>query len=56
MMKTTRCALWAAAALLATPLQAQTTLTLGGSDAIGSIIDRMNVRFMCQVLGDLHPT
>ena len=42
---TSRCALWTVALLLATPLQAQTTLTLGGSDAIGSIIDRQNVRF-----------
>jgi TRAP-type C4-dicarboxylate transport system substrate-binding protein len=31
--------------LLALPVQAQTTLTFGGSDALGSILDRQNVRF-----------
>ncbi|MEQ1807742.1 MAG: TRAP transporter substrate-binding protein, partial [Burkholderiaceae bacterium] len=31
--------------LLAAPLHAQTTLTLGGSDALGSILDRQNLRF-----------
>ncbi|MEO5844801.1 MAG: hypothetical protein ABIQ33_08160, partial [Caldimonas sp.] len=46
MTKTTfRSALLAAACALALPLQAQTTLTLGGSDALGSILDRQNLRF-----------
>ncbi|MBA3505071.1 MAG: TRAP transporter substrate-binding protein [Betaproteobacteria bacterium] len=31
--------------LLAAPAHAQTTLTLGGSDALGSILDRQNLRF-----------
>lgn len=31
--------------LLAVPVHAQTTLTLGGSDALGSILDRQNLRF-----------
>ena len=35
----------AACMLLALPVQAQTTLTFGGSDALGSILDRQNVRF-----------
>jgi TRAP-type transport system periplasmic protein len=37
--------LLAACMLLASPVQAQTTLTFGGSDALGSILDRQNVRF-----------
>ncbi|HEX2542335.1 MAG TPA: hypothetical protein VHM00_14790 [Caldimonas sp.] len=37
--------LLAACLLLAPPVQAQTTLTFGGSDALGSILDRQNVRF-----------
>ncbi len=46
MTKTTfRSALLAAACAMALPLQAQTTLTLGGSDALGSILDRQNLRF-----------
>jgi TRAP-type C4-dicarboxylate transport system substrate-binding protein len=46
MIKTTlRSAVLAAAVALAYPAQAQTVLTFGGSDAIGSILDRQNVRF-----------
>ena len=46
MIKTTlRSAALAAAVALAVPAQAQTVLTFGGSDAIGSILDRQNVRF-----------
>ncbi len=40
-----RPALLAAVCLLAASAQAQTVLTFGGSDAIGSILDRQNVRF-----------
>jgi TRAP-type transport system periplasmic protein len=40
-----RSALAAAAVLLANGAQAQTVLTFGGSDAIGSILDKQNVRF-----------
>ena len=42
---TPRSAVLAAALALAVPAQAQTVLTFGGSDAIGSILDRQNVRF-----------
>jgi tripartite ATP-independent transporter DctP family solute receptor len=35
----------AVAAFLSTPAQAQTTLTFGGSDAIGSILDQQNKQF-----------
>ncbi|MEP7300476.1 MAG: TRAP transporter substrate-binding protein [Caldimonas sp.] len=46
MTKTTiRLGLLAVALAAAAPLQAQTTLTFGGSDAIGSILDRQNLRF-----------
>jgi len=49
MLETTRRALFGAAALAliaATgPAGAQTTLTFGGSDAIGSLLDRANTRF-----------
>ncbi len=45
MNKTFSSILLAASALLAAPLQAQTVLTLGGSDALGSILDRQNLRF-----------
>jgi TRAP-type C4-dicarboxylate transport system substrate-binding protein len=46
MIKTTlRSAVLAAAVALAYPAQAQTVLTFGGSDAIGSILDRQNLRF-----------
>ena len=46
MIKTTlRAAVLAAAFALAVPAQAQTVLTFGGSDAIGSILDRQNLRF-----------
>jgi TRAP-type transport system periplasmic protein len=45
MTKTFPAMLLAASALLAAPLQAQTVLTLGGSDALGSILDRQNLRF-----------
>jgi TRAP-type C4-dicarboxylate transport system substrate-binding protein len=46
MIKTTlRSAVLAAAVALAVPAQAQTVLTFGGSDAIGSILDRQNLRF-----------
>jgi TRAP-type transport system periplasmic protein len=38
-------ALAAGALALASAVQAQTVLTFGGSDAIGSILDRQNVRF-----------
>lgn len=39
-------ALLAAASFVAMPAAfAQTTLTFGGSDAIGSILDKQNVRF-----------
>ena len=38
-------ALLAALTALACGAQAQTTLTFGGSDALGSILDRQNVRF-----------
>ena len=41
----TRTTLLAAALLLAASAHAQTTLTLGGSDALGSILDRQNLRF-----------
>jgi len=41
----TRSALLAAVFALTVPAQAQTVLTFGGSDAIGSILDRQNVRF-----------
>ena len=41
----TRAALLAALMALACGAQAQTTLTFGGSDALGSILDRQNVRF-----------
>ena len=37
--------LLASTLLLATPAHTQTTLTFGGSDAIGSILDRQNLRF-----------
>ncbi len=40
-----RPALLAALCLLAASAQAQTVLTFGGSDAIGSILDRQNLRF-----------
>ena len=43
--KTTRCAILATFLALAWPTHAQTVLTFGGSDAIGSILDRQNVRF-----------
>ncbi len=45
MTKTFPSLLLAASALLAAPLHAQTVLTLGGSDALGSILDRQNLRF-----------
>ena len=38
-------AAFAALLAIAAPAQAQTVLTFGGSDAIGSILDRQNVRF-----------
>lgn len=41
----TRSALLAAVFALTVPAQAQTVLTFGGSDALGSILDRQNVRF-----------
>ncbi len=40
-----RTTLLTACLLLAAPTYAQTTLTFGGSDAIGSILDRQNLRF-----------
>jgi hypothetical protein len=40
-----RAALLAALMALASGAQAQTTLTFGGSDALGSILDRQNLRF-----------
>ncbi|MEO6565506.1 MAG: TRAP transporter substrate-binding protein [Casimicrobiaceae bacterium] len=40
-----RSALLAATCALALPAQAQTVLTFGGSDAIGSILDKQNIRF-----------
>ena len=44
-----------AALFLALPLHAQTTLTFGGSDAIGSILDRQNLTGLAYVrnLGSL---
>ena len=42
---TPRSAAIAALFAIAAPAQAQTVLTFGGSDAIGSILDRQNVRF-----------
>ena len=42
---TKQAALLAALTALACGAQAQTTLTFGGSDALGSILDRQNVRF-----------
>ena len=42
---TTRFAMLAALCVLAVPAQAQSVLTFGGSDAIGSILDRQNLRF-----------
>jgi TRAP-type C4-dicarboxylate transport system substrate-binding protein len=44
-MRPTRPALFAAALLLGASAHAQTTLTFGGSDALGSILDRQNQRF-----------
>ena len=41
----TRSSLAIGSLLLAAGAQAQTTLTFGGSDALGSILDRQNVRF-----------
>ena len=38
-------ALLIAAMSLAVSVQAQTVLTFGGSDAIGSILDRQNIRY-----------
>ncbi|MCC6869335.1 MAG: hypothetical protein IT522_10990, partial [Burkholderiales bacterium] len=40
-----RSTLLTACLLLAAPAMAQTTLTFGGSDALGSILDRQNLRF-----------
>jgi TRAP-type C4-dicarboxylate transport system substrate-binding protein len=46
MIKAATCTtLLTASLLLAAPMHAQTTLTLGGSDALGSILDRQNLRF-----------
>jgi len=46
MIKTaTRTMLLTACLLLAAPAHTQTTLILGGSDALGSILDRQNLRF-----------
>jgi TRAP-type C4-dicarboxylate transport system substrate-binding protein len=46
MIKTvTRATLFAACLWLAAPAHAQTTLILGGSDALGSILDRQNLQF-----------
>jgi TRAP-type transport system periplasmic protein len=44
-MRSTRPALLAAALMFAASAHAQTTLTFGGSDALGSILDRQNLRF-----------
>ena len=44
-MKTLRLCLTTAALLCGSAAQAQIALTLGGSDALGSILDRQNVRF-----------
>ena len=41
----TRTTLLTASLMLAAQVNAQTTLTLGGSDALGSILDRQNLRF-----------
>ncbi|MCC6196108.1 MAG: TRAP transporter substrate-binding protein [Burkholderiales bacterium] len=41
----TRLSLVATLFAVALPVHAQTTLTLGGSDALGSILDRQNLRF-----------
>lgn len=43
--KLSRTALLIVSAALALPAAAQTVLTFGGSDAIGSILDRQNLRF-----------
>ena len=43
--KSATLALAAALTALAAPAQAQSVLTFGGSDAIGSILDRQNLRF-----------
>ena len=43
--KSATLALAAALTALAAPAQAQPVLTFGGSDAIGSILDRQNLRF-----------
>jgi len=44
-MRLARPTLFAAGLLLAASATAQTTLTFGGSDALGSILDRQNLRF-----------
>ena len=44
-MKTIRLCLMATALLCGAASQAQVALTFGGSDAIGSILDRQNIRF-----------
>ncbi len=44
-MKLALTSLLAACWMLSSPAAAQTTLTFGGSDALGSILDRQNLRF-----------